>query len=250
MPAARGRWSQAHHGGIRAWRNRARRCRPAGAGHAAAARACGQLSRRARSWRRRKASLTVCTLGPMTNLAMAMVMEPRIVPRIREVVLMGGGFFEGGNATPAAEFNIFVDPHAAHKVFESGVPVTMAPIDCTYTAQMTPEWLDACARPAAARRSRPPTWPISIASTAPTNSRPRRGRSTTPASPATCWPGDLRAAALQRDDRDRVAGDDRHDHRRLVAVTGKRKNCNVLRRIDPQPFFDLMLERIAPCPDG
>ena len=88
-------------------------------------------------------SLTVCTLGPMTNLAMAMTMEPRIVPRIREVVLMGGGFFEGGNATPAAEFNIFVDPHAAHKVFESGVPVTMAPIDCTYTAQMTPEWLDA-----------------------------------------------------------------------------------------------------------
>ena len=85
--------------------------------------------------------ITVCTLGPMTNLAMAMTMEPRIIPRIREVVLMGGGFFEGGNATPAAEFNIFVDPHAAHKVFASGAPVTMAGIDCTYTAQMTPEWL-------------------------------------------------------------------------------------------------------------
>ena len=86
--------------------------------------------------------LTVCTLGPMTNLAMAMVMEPRIVPRLREVVLMGGGFFEGGNVTPAAEFNIFVDPHAAHVVFESGAPVTMCPIDCTYSAQMTVEWLD------------------------------------------------------------------------------------------------------------
>ncbi len=54
--------------------------------------------------------LTVCTLGPMTNLAMAMVMEPRVISRLREVVLMGGGFFQGGNATPAAEFNIFVDP--------------------------------------------------------------------------------------------------------------------------------------------
>ena len=77
--------------------------------------------------------LSVCTLGPMTNLGMAMALEPRIVPRIREVVLMGGGFFQGGNATPAAEFNIFVDPHAAHVVFESGVPLTMASIDCTYT---------------------------------------------------------------------------------------------------------------------
>jgi purine nucleosidase len=85
--------------------------------------------------------ITVCTLGPMTNLAMAMVKEPRIVPRIREVVLMGGGYFEGGNTTPAAEFNIFVDPHAAHVVFTSGAPVTMAPIDLTYKALMTPEWL-------------------------------------------------------------------------------------------------------------
>lgn len=86
--------------------------------------------------------LTVCTLGPMTNLAMAMVMEPRVTSRLREVVLMGGGFFQGGNATPAAEYNIFVDPHAAHVVFESGAPVTMCPIDCTYTAQMTVEWLE------------------------------------------------------------------------------------------------------------
>ncbi len=87
--------------------------------------------------------ITVCTLGPMTNLAMAMVKEPAIVPRIREVVLMGGGFFEGGNTTPAAEFNILVDPHAAHVVFESGVKLTMVPIDCTYRALMTPEWIAA-----------------------------------------------------------------------------------------------------------
>lgn len=85
--------------------------------------------------------ITLCPLGPMTNIAMAMVKCPAIVPRIREVVLMGGGFFEGGNTTPAAEFNIFVDPHAAHVVFTSGVKLTMVPIDCTYKAVMTPAWL-------------------------------------------------------------------------------------------------------------
>ncbi|WEK52776.1 MAG: nucleoside hydrolase [Candidatus Kaistia colombiensis] len=85
--------------------------------------------------------ITLCPLGPLTNIAMAMVKCPAIVPRIREVVLMGGGFFEGGNTTPAAEFNIFVDPHAAHVVFTSGVKLTMVPIDCTYKAVMTPAWL-------------------------------------------------------------------------------------------------------------
>ena len=85
--------------------------------------------------------ITLCPLGPMTNIAMAMVKEPAIVPRIREIVFMGGGFFEGGNTTPAAEFNIFVDPHAAHVVFTSSVPLTMVPIDCTYKAVMTPAWL-------------------------------------------------------------------------------------------------------------
>jgi purine nucleosidase len=86
--------------------------------------------------------VTFCTLGPMTNLAVAIVKQPAIVSRLREVVLMGGGFFEGGNTTPAAEFNIFVDPHAAHVVFESGAKMTMVPIDCTYKARMTTAWLD------------------------------------------------------------------------------------------------------------
>ena len=86
--------------------------------------------------------VTFCTLGPMTNLAVAIVKQPAIVSRIREVVLMGGGFFEGGNTTPAAEFNIFVDPHAAHVVFGSGAKMVMVPIDCTYKARMTTAWLD------------------------------------------------------------------------------------------------------------
>jgi purine nucleosidase len=86
--------------------------------------------------------VTICTLGPMTNLAVAIVKEPAIASRIREVVMMGGGFFEGGNISPAAEFNIFVDPHAAHVVFESGAKLVMIPIDCTYKARMTTAWLE------------------------------------------------------------------------------------------------------------
>jgi len=80
---------------------------------------------------------TVCLLGPQTNLAMAMVREPSVVGHIDEIVLMGGGCFEGGNTTPAAEFNIHVDPHAAHVVFTSGIPITMMPLDVTHQALTT-----------------------------------------------------------------------------------------------------------------
>lgn len=89
--------------------------------------------------------ITVCTLGPLTNVAMAMVKAPDVVPKIRELVLMGGGFFEGGNTTPAAEFNIYVDPHAAHVVFTSGVPLVMLPLDVTHQALTTRPRLEAFA---------------------------------------------------------------------------------------------------------
>jgi purine nucleosidase len=82
-------------------------------------------------------SVTLCTLGPLTNVGLALVREPRIAGRIREIVMMGGGFFEGGNVTPAAEFNIYVDPHAADLVFGSGIPITMMPLDVTHKALTT-----------------------------------------------------------------------------------------------------------------
>lgn len=82
-------------------------------------------------------SVTLCPLGPLTNIALALRQAPDIAPRIRRIVLMGGGFFEGGNVTPAAEFNFYVDPRAAHKVFTSGVPITMAPLDVTHEVLTT-----------------------------------------------------------------------------------------------------------------
>ncbi|AZN96283.1 nucleoside hydrolase [Mesorhizobium sp. M9A.F.Ca.ET.002.03.1.2] len=82
-------------------------------------------------------TITLCALGPLTNIALALIREPKIAPRVKEIVLMGGGFFEGGNVTPTAEFNIYVDPHAANVVFKSGIPVVMMPLDVTHKALTT-----------------------------------------------------------------------------------------------------------------
>lgn len=82
-------------------------------------------------------TVTLCPLGPLTNIAMALVREPRIAQRIKQIVLMGGGFFEGGNVTPTAEFNIYVDPHAADIVLKSGIPTVMMPLDVTHKALTT-----------------------------------------------------------------------------------------------------------------
>jgi purine nucleosidase len=193
--------------------------------------------------------ITVCTLGPMTNLGMAMVMEPRIVPRIREVVLMGGGYFEGGNATPAAEFNIWVDPHAASVVFESGVPVTMIPIDCTYTALMTPEWLQDLR--ATGKRAA-----IEAANMADFYRKYGSHKFATEARPIhdACVTGYLLAPDLFEAKQCNVTIELMSPETigmTLVDwwhVTGKRKNCKVLRRANSDGFFTLMLERFRNLP--
>jgi purine nucleosidase len=82
-------------------------------------------------------TVTLCPLGPLTNIAMAFEKAPDIICRVQEIVLMGGAYFEVGNITPAAEFNIFVDPQAAHIVFRSGVPITVVPLDVTHKALVT-----------------------------------------------------------------------------------------------------------------
>ncbi len=85
----------------------------------------------------RDGAVTLCVLGPLTNIALALIKAPDIAEHIHEIVLMGGGSFEGGNITPAAEFNIYVDPHAAKVVFQSGVPLVVMPLDLTHKALTT-----------------------------------------------------------------------------------------------------------------
>ncbi|MEL7398728.1 MAG: nucleoside hydrolase, partial [Pseudomonadota bacterium] len=82
-------------------------------------------------------TVTLCPIGPLTNIATALTRAPDIAERIQEIVLMGGAYFEVGNITPAAEFNIYVDPEAAKLVFASGVPITVMPLDVTHKALVT-----------------------------------------------------------------------------------------------------------------
>jgi purine nucleosidase len=84
-------------------------------------------------------SITLCALGPLTNIAMALVAAPDIASGIAELVIMGGASHGRGNVTPAAEFNIHADPHAAALVLDSLVPITMVPLDVTEGVRGTPE---------------------------------------------------------------------------------------------------------------
>lgn len=79
-------------------------------------------------------TVTLCPLGPLSNIAAAFLKAPDIVGRVQQIVLMGGAYFEVGNITPAAEFNIYVDPEAAEIVFKSGVPLVVMPLDVTHKA--------------------------------------------------------------------------------------------------------------------
>jgi purine nucleosidase len=85
--------------------------------------------------------LTLCAVGPLTNVAMALVKDPAIAPRLARIVLMGGAIGTG-NVTPSAEFNFYVDPHAARVVFESGVPIVMLGLDVTEQVRPTPARLE------------------------------------------------------------------------------------------------------------
>ena len=87
-------------------------------------------------------TVTLCPTGPLTHIAMALRKAPDVAPRIQEIVLMGGAIGLG-NVTPAAEFNIYVDPHAAKVVFEAGVPLVMLGLEATHQALLTPPRLDA-----------------------------------------------------------------------------------------------------------
>jgi purine nucleosidase len=88
-------------------------------------------------------SVTLCPIGPLTNIATAFRNAPDIVSRVGRIVLMGGAYFQVGNITPAAEFNIYVDPEAADIVFRSGVPLVVMPLDVTHKALTTRPRIDA-----------------------------------------------------------------------------------------------------------
>ena len=87
--------------------------------------------------------LIIVTLGPLTNIAKAIRKDASKMRRLQKIVVMGGVFEAYGNVTTTAEFNIFVDPHAAQEVFDFGVPIHIAPLDATHQVVLTGERLHA-----------------------------------------------------------------------------------------------------------
>ncbi|WP_454855134.1 nucleoside hydrolase [Rhizobium binxianense] len=85
--------------------------------------------------------ITICAIGPMTNIALALIQHPDVARGIRQIVSMGGAFTALGHRTPWAEFNIYADPHAAEIVYRSGIPIVVMPLDMTFQALFTAEHL-------------------------------------------------------------------------------------------------------------
>ncbi|MGN6549454.1 MAG: nucleoside hydrolase [Pararhizobium sp.] len=82
--------------------------------------------------------ITICAVGPLTNLARAIQRDPEIVDRVRQVVVMGGAVYRPGNVSPAAEANFWNDPHAADAVLAAHWPLVLAPLDATMPVVLTP----------------------------------------------------------------------------------------------------------------
>lgn len=190
--------------------------------------------------------VTLCLLGPATNLAVALVKAPEIAERIAEVVWMAGARSEGGNVTPAAEFNVHADPDAARVVLGSGVPLTLLPLDLTHQVRLTPDRMARLLRigTAAAR---------AVAALFAGDGGPVRERGGSPLHDP-CVIAHLLRPGLFTGQRINVAVEtgspltlgmtvaDRY------GVTGRAPNAMWLDRADADGFFDLLFERLTRLP--
>jgi purine nucleosidase len=193
-------------------------------------------------------TVTLCPIGPLTNIATAIGKAPDVVPRIREIVLMGGAIGEG-NITPAAEFNIYVDPHAAQMVFEAGVPLVMLGLDVTHQALLTPERLAAIR----ALDTVPSRAAADLLEFYSIYDQTRRGRAGAPLHDP-CTIAYLLRPELFAGRTCHVAIETQGEHtlgRTVVdwsGRTGKAPNATVIDRIDADAFFAILTERLARLP--
>jgi purine nucleosidase len=193
-------------------------------------------------------TVTLCPIGPLTNIATALQRAPDVVPHIREIVLMGGAIGEG-NITPAAEFNIHVDPHAAKVVFEAGVPLVMHGLDVTHQALVTPERL------ATIRRIGTPLsgTVVELLEFYNVYDQTRRGRVGAPLHDP-CAIAYLLNPGLFGGRRCHVAIETRGEHtlgRTVVDWSGRTPhppNALVIDHIDADGFFALLIERLGRLP--
>jgi purine nucleosidase len=194
-------------------------------------------------------TITLCALGPLTNIAMALVKAPEIALTIGELIIMGGACFELGNVTPAAEFNIHVDPHAAAIVLDSGIPITMMPLDVTHRLLTTPPRL-AALRALGNRSGR------AVAALLASFERRRRAKSR-PHATALHDPSVtaylLRPTLFQgRDANVAIETESPLTMGMTVVdwwgVTGRKANARVMNVVDADRFYDLLTDRLARLP--
>ena len=194
-------------------------------------------------------TITLCALGPLTNVALALIREPRIASRIKQIVAMGGGYFEQGNVTPSAEFNIFVDPHAARIVFGGGIPITLIPLDCTHGALTTKARLEKF-------RALPNRSGAATAEMLNFFERYDVHKYGTDGGPLhdPCVMAWLLKPELFKGREVNVAIECESELTMGATVidwwkiTGRPVNANVLRSVDADAFFELLVERIARLP--
>jgi purine nucleosidase len=194
-------------------------------------------------------AITVCALGPLTNIAMALVKAPTLIEKLRELVVMGGAGFELGNVTPAAEFNIHIDPHAAAIVVDSGVPITMIPLDVTHRLVTTEPRL-------AALRALPNRCGTAVAALLAAFERNRRAKFGSRAKalhdPAVI--GYLLRPDLYGGREVNVAIETKSQLTIGMTVvdwwgvTGRKPNVRFMNTVDADGFYDLLTERLARLP--
>jgi purine nucleosidase len=194
-------------------------------------------------------TIILCALGPLTNIATALVKAPEIAGLVRELVVMGGAGFELGNVTPAAEFNIHVDPHAAAIVIDSGIPITMIPLDVTHQLVTTEARL-------AALGALPNRCGAAVAALLEAFERNRReqfgSRATTLHDPAVI--AYLLRPDLYEGREVNVAVETASPLTRGMTVvdwwgvTGRKPNIRFMNNINADGFYDLLTERLARLP--
>jgi purine nucleosidase len=194
-------------------------------------------------------SVTVCAVGPLTNIATALVKAPEIARQMAELVVMGGASHALGNTTPAAEFNMHADPFAAALVFDSGAPITMIPLDLTHQVLSTPERIarvralgNRCGEAAALLMSPPqPT-------------KRGRGKRPTYALHDPCVIAYLLAPELFEGAEANVAVETQSPLTLGMTVvdwrgiSGRRPNARIMTTIDAEGFYALLTERLAGLP--
>ena len=190
-------------------------------------------------------AVTMCCLAPLTNLALALAKEPRLAGRLAQIVLMGGAFAEGGNVSPCAEYNIYVDPEAAKRVFSCGAPIVMIPLDCTHQALTTKARL---------RRLRAAGGPhmdafFHLLTANKRFDQNKYGTDGGPLHDPTVVAYLLRPELFGgRDVAVEISCDELTRGMTIVdwwGVTGKPANAKVLRSIDAEGYFDLAIERLS-----